>query len=461
MPEARAKAGSRDTYLEVFRLAYPVVFSSLAATLMGLTDMLFMGWVSTEAQGGVGLGAVLSWTCASFFVGTLTVINTFVAQHLGAGHPERCGGLVWQGLAIALGFSVLLEAAAFQVQGLVDLFGAPPPVAAIAGSYTRIRVAGLPLVLLETCITSFLRGIGDTRTPMKVSFATVLLNIPLNAWLIFGGLGVPALGASGAAYATVASQGVGLLVLLGLFLGRDLRQQFHTGPMRPVVGDLARLLKVGLPIGVGWVLEMATWSIFSAFVSRFGPVPLAAHNIVMQVIHLSFMPGVALSVAATTLVGQHIGARDPAGAVRSGYAALKMGMAYMSFMGLLFLVFGGTVTLAFNRDPAVVSIARRIFVVAAAFQVFDAMGMVCGGILRGAGDTRFPMVAAVAYSWLVFVPCIWLFGAHLGWGVVGSWAGATLYIVALGVTLLLRVISGRWKSYSVVEPAAVETRAQT
>jgi multidrug resistance protein, MATE family len=446
---------SRETYRQVIHLAYPVVFSTLATTVMGVTDTLLMGWVSTAAQGGVGLGAILSWTVSSFFIGTLTVITTFTAQHVGAKQPGRCGAVVWQGLLLSAAFSLVVELGARQVPHLVALFGAEPAVADIAARYAVIRVVAMPLSLVEASITSFMRGVGDTRTPMKVSFGMVVLNVPLNLWLVFGGLGVAPLGPMGSAFATVIAIGAGVVVLLLLFLRRSMRLTYRTWGPGVVVAparQVADLLRVGLPIGVGWVLEMGTWLIFSAFVSSLGAQPLAAHNIVMQVLHVSFMPGVAISVAATTLVGQHIGAVDPEAAERSGYAALKVAMIYMGCMGLTFLLFGGLIASAFSRDPEVLHIARRLFLFAAAFQLFDAMGMVSGGILRGAGDTRFPMAATVVCSWLLFVPLVWLVGFRLRGGVLGSWTGATVYIIVLGIVMLWRVRSGTWKSYSVTRP---------
>jgi MATE family multidrug resistance protein len=437
----------------VLLLAYPVVLSSLANTLMGVTDTLFMGWVSTAAQGGVGLGGVLAWTCASLFVGTLTAINTFVAQHFGAGQLARCGPVVWRGLLVALGFSLLVLPLARPISRLVLVFGAPQAVAEVASGYAFIRILGLPVMMADACVTSFLRGIGNTRTPMKISLFTVFLNVPVNYWLVFGGLGVPALGPKGAACGTVISQAAGLLLLLHVFLRAPTRHRFSTGlPHRWAMRDLHALLRVGLPIGVSWSLEMVTWTLFAAIVSGMGKEPLAAHNIVIQVLHVSFMPGLALSVAATTLVGQHIGAGDPAGAARSGFAAVKLGMAFMGLMGLVFLLLGGAIASGFNRDPLVIGHARTLFMLAAAFQLFDAIGMVSGGILRGAGDTRWPMFILVGCAWLIFLPLVWLFGRRLGWGVAGSWLGATIYIIVLGMAMLARVLSGRWQRYSVRGP---------
>jgi MATE family multidrug resistance protein len=443
------------TYREVILLAYPVVFTTLASTLMGVVDTLFMGWVDTASQGAVGLGGILVWTCASFFMGTLTVINTFVAQYFGEGRHRECGVIAWQGLVLSAGFSLALVALSPLLPALVSVFGAPAEVTRIAIAYAMIRVLGMPLDMVETSLGSFLRGLGDTKSPMFVSLLTVALNVPLNYWLVFGGLGVPPLGARGAAYATVAARAAGLLLLCALVFRPHMRRAYATGLPRAgqlLTRRMGAILGVGVPIGVGWVLEMATWMLFTGVVSRMGEVPLAAHNIVLQVLHLSFMPGVAISVAATTLVGQRLGARDPAAARRSARASLALGMGYMTCMGLGFLVLGGPIATAFNRDPAVIATARNLFAIAAAFQLFDAMNMVSGGVLRGAGDTRFPMLVAVGFAWFVFMPLVWLLGLRLGYGVEGTWVGATAYIIGLGIVLFLRVRAGRWTTCSVTQP---------
>jgi multidrug resistance protein, MATE family len=444
--------GSRAEYRETFLLAYPVVLSLLSQTAMGLTDTLFMGRVSVEAQGGVGLGAILVWTCASFFSGTLTVVNTFVAQLAGAGEPRRTGAVLWNGVLLALLFSLLTPVVFLLAERLVLLFEPTPEVAPIAASYARIRLAGLPFVFFEFLLSSTLRGLGDTRTPMKISLGVVLANVPLAWWLIFGGLGVRPMGAAGAALATVIASAGGTVVLGALVLGPRARALYATWPpVRPdrrQLGDLARL---GLPIGAGWALEMFIWLLFTGTISRIGKVPLAAHQIVLMVIHVSFMPGTALATAATTLVGQRLGARDKPGARRIAYATLRLAMAFMGLMGLVFLFFGGEISRFFNPTQGeVVAIATRLFVLAAAFQLFDALGMVSGGILRGAGDTRFPMMIGVLTSWLVFLPLIWILGIALHLGVFGAWTGAMIYIIVLGAILFAKVRLGHWEDRDLV-----------
>ncbi|MFH1132405.1 MAG: MATE family efflux transporter [Pseudomonadota bacterium] len=465
--DVRVPAGV--TYREVVVLAYPVVFSMVAQTVMGLVDTLFMGWVSTAAQGAVGLGSIVVWSYSSFFLGTLTVINTFVAQYFGvaksvveSGDPRgnelfhRCGESAWHGLLVAASFSCVLLAGVPLLGRVVSVFGPPKEVEKIAISYARIRIFGSSFRCFEMTITNFMRGIGDTQTPMRVALVAVLLNIPLNYWLIFGGLGVPPLGPDGAAWATVIATGIGVVALFLLFLRRKMREQYGTGwPARFELQQVRELLKVGLPIGTTWVLEMAIWALFTGLISRFGEESLAAHNIVLQVLHLSFMPGLAIGIAATTLVGQALGAQDPTVAHRRAYASIRIGIVFMALMGLVYLLLGKQIAGVFSSDSGVIQIAKSLFLWAAAFQVFDAMAMTSSGVLRGAGDTRWPMYASVLSAWLVFAPLIWLFGFKLQGGVFGAWGAAATYLGGLGVVLFMRVRRGKWQSMSVIGKTTV------
>ncbi|MCC6749205.1 MAG: MATE family efflux transporter [Deltaproteobacteria bacterium] len=440
-PELRIPSDARG----VLRLALPVVLSMLAHNLMGITDTFYMGWVGNAAQAALGLGAVLSWTLLSLFIGTLSVINTYVAQLYGAREYARCGGYLWLGLLLAAGFSLLALAVTPAVDGLLRLLGTDPSVTPIAGAYIRIRLFGAPATLAEICFVSFLRGIGDTRTPMLVAIGAVLLNVVLDYWLVFGGLGIPPLGANGAAYATVVAITLQATVLGALTLRSALRRTYGLGWPRTLDRRaLLELLKVGSPIGAGWLQDSLIWTIFTGFVSRSGDAVLAAHNVVVQVVLFSYLPGMALSVAATTLVGQHLGARAPALARRTGVLVLRIATAYMGTMGLIFLCFGSLIARAFNRDPLVVSTAHDLFLFAAGFQLFDAIGVTSSGILRGAGNTRYPMLVSTLSAWAVFFPLLLLLRLRFGWGVYGCWLAALLYIFALGVALYLKVRRLRW-----------------
>jgi MATE family multidrug resistance protein len=306
-------------------------------------------------------------------------------------------------------------------------------------------VGGL-FIFLTFASEGFFRGVGDTKTPMKISIFISALNILLDYGLIFGKLGLPRLEVAGAALATVIATAVQCIIALFIILrGRKFRDRFRTLPVQRFdAGRLLEMIKVGGPVGIQWVLDMGSWTIFTALVARLGAVQAAANQIAITLLHVSFMPGHAVSTASTTLVGQYLGGCDPASARRSATNSLRIAILFMGCMGLVFLVFRRPLIRAFNPDLAVINIGADLLIFAAVFQIFDAMSMVAGGILRGSGDTRGPAAIQIALSWLVFLPLAYLATLRSGFGVRGGWSAATAYILLLGIVLYARYRRGDW-----------------
>jgi len=451
LPGKLIASGAGGGFGEVWRLSYPVIVTMASMSLMGLVDTFFMGFVGTPQQGATGLGAVLSWTLMSFFNGTITASNTFVAQFYGAATYKKCADIAWQSFFIALlSTAVVLGALVPNIAAIVGAIGSSSAVSGFATQYMDIRLVGAAFVFTNFCVVSFLRGIGDTRTPMKVTLFVNVINVGLTYLLVFGRLGLPAMGVRGAALGTVLSQLVAAGIYLWIFFGRRMHERYATRRFRlPRAGLMRRYLKVGLPMGVWWVLEMGGFTVFTMFVSTLGDVPLAGHQIVRQMVHLSFLPGVAMGVAATTLVGQYLGAGDAESAARSARTAIKIALIIMCSMGLVFVVLRFQLARLFNRDPAVVKLAANLFLFAAVFQTMDALGTVSSGAVRGAGDTRWPMLVSLLMSWFFFVPSVFILGKLLGYGVYGAWTGATIYICFLGLLLYGRFRGGKWKTMKI------------
>jgi MATE family multidrug resistance protein len=436
---------------EVWQLAYPVVITMASISLMGVVDTLYMGFMGTAQQGAVGLGAVLAWTLMSFFNGTITATNTFVAQLFGAKKPRDCGPVVWQAFYFGLfSLGVVFILIIPNIRPLVQAIGSSIEITGYACQYMQVCLAGSVFVFCNFCVVGFLRGIGDTKTPMKITLFANALNIGFTYLLVFGRLGLPALGVQGAALGTVLSQGIASGIYLHLLLGKKIGNQFATRKFYPPIRDLfVRWLRVGVPIGLWWILEMGGFTVFTMFVATLGETQLAGHQIVRQLAHLSFLPGVALSVAALTLVGQYLGAGDPASAERSAKSAIKIAMLIMGSLSLLFVLLRYPIAYLFNRDPAVQEMAANLFFFVVVFQIFDALGTVSSGAIRGAGDTRWPMWISLFLSWFLFVPSIFILGKLVGWGVYGAWAGATVYICILGLTMYGRFRGGKWKKMKI------------
>ncbi len=440
----------RGGYAEVWYIAYPAVLTMLSHTIMTFIDAMMVGRLGPTELAAVGLSGTLTWGLFSFFNGVVNGVNTFVAQHYGGGRFGDIGKVTWQGVYFALVSGAILILLSRYNVGLMRLLGPAEDVQRIGASYLGIRLWGGVFIVLYMCFSAFLRGIGDTRTPLKIVIFINVLNVIGDYGLIFGKFGLPRLETDGAAYATVGASAVGAFIFFAVFLSKKSSGMFSTrATWRPVPALMGRLSRVGLPIGLQWLLDMASFIVFSALIGRIGTVELAASTAGLRLMHLSFMPVFGVSIAATTLVGQYIGSEEIPHAARSGYTAIKMSMAYAGAVAILFLAVPDRLVMMINQDPEVVRLGATILRVAAIFLLFDSMGIASNGCLRGAGDTRWAMFIGVGYAWFIFVPLAYVAAMTLKGGAVGAWVGATVYIIALGLTYFLRFRNGKWKSIKI------------
>jgi MATE family multidrug resistance protein len=300
--------------------------------------------------------------------------------------------------------------------------------------------------LIYYTASHFFRGIGDTMTPLKVLAFAHLVNVIGDYLLIFGKGPFPEMGVEGAAWATSLANLIAAALFVTRLFARKVRLQYAIlEQWRARRAEIERLLRVGLPIAVHFFLDMGSFLVFSAYVGRMGTEPLAANQIAIQILALSFMPAQGLSQAATTLMGQYIGAGEPRMAKRTAYTTIKMGLYYAGFIAALCFTIPEVLVRIFNADPVVVSLGRKLLVWCALFQIFDAVQFIADGALRGAGDTRVPMFIVVGGAWFVFLPLAYVFGSVLAGGVVGAWAGATLYVVVISVLMFLRLQREKWR----------------
>lgn len=428
MSAIRRRRGSRD---EVARMAGPLSIGMLSFTLMGLVDTLLMGRVGTVAQAGVGLGAIACYAFTGFFRGLAAGPQSLVSAGDGAGDRRRVrragtaaplfgviGGLILAGILWLVG--------TYALGPLAD----DPAVVAEAGPYVRIRALAMPISIGAWGLMAALQGLGDTRTRMWASLAGNAVNIGLDFVLIFGWGPVPAMGAAGAAWAT----NIGELVMLGVFV-IVWRRRFGR-PVWPGREVLVSGARIGLPAGLQWAQGGFAFGIMSVVLARVGPAHLAANQIVLNIISLSFLPGYALSEAAGVLVGRYLGAGRRAGAARSVRSARQIAWAVMGLCGVIFVTLGDPIGWLFTTDPEVHRLVVQLLMLAALMQLFDAAAMVHFGALRGAGDTRFTLLASMGGSWGLLVPLSIGLGYFAGWGAVGTWIALISHVsfVALVTT---------------------------
>jgi len=417
---------------------------------MWLADTIMVGRVGTVQLGAVGLGGMMVWTFFAFFNGLISSATTFVAQNYGANRYSTIGRIVWHYLYIAIASYLALLVLASVSDYVLRLIGPSAEVEKYSGIYVRIRMYSGIGVFTSFALAGFFRGIGNTKTPMRIAIVANVFNVIANYLLIFGKFGFPRLEVTGAAVATLISSMLSAALYLALCLSEKYSKIYSTRFFyRMELAQIRRIVRVGLPMGIQFLLDSTSFSVFTAFIARMGDAPLAASNAANTLMSTSFMPLIGISIATTTLVGQFIGAEDLGHARKSGYTAIKLGVLYTILVASNFFIFPRQLISLVSKDPEVVNLGAKILMLAGVFQLSDGFGICANGALRGAGDTRFVMAVGLSYAWFLFIPLSYLFGYTLGGGVVGAWIGATVYIITYGVTVFLRFRGGKWESIKI------------
>lgn len=445
-------------YRELLKIAFPLIVSTGLWSVQFFVDRMFLTWYSGAAAAASMQGGVLAFTVAVLFSSTALYCNTFVAQYVGAGHPERVGTAVWQAVFFSIASGVVLFAFSFLGGPIFQLVGHSPEVQALETTYFGIVVGGTGFMVLGSALASFFTGRGDTVTVMLVTVLSVAINIVLNYLWIFGHGGFPEMGIRGAAWATVVSYAVRAFAYFLLVMRRKFRRQFRT--LSGCFFDkklFLRLMRFGIPSGLTSMLDVLVWSLFLFLIGRLGNTQNIATAIAFSINSLAFMPMMGIGIALSTLVGQRQGQQNPALAARSTWSATHLTTLYMGVLAALYVLIPRVFLAPFaaNADPeefrayAPVVVALLKFV--AVYTVFDGFNIIFFSALKGAGDTRFPLAASTSLSWAVLVIPAWglYFAGHRS--VYLIWALATGYIVLLAFALLLRFIGGKWRAMRVIE----------
>ena len=429
-------------------LAGPLILQNLSYALLGVTDTFFVSRISTEAVGAVGLAGVLFFSLMLLFRSTAASSVVFVGRSHGAGDHAGIGAAVWR----LLNMIALLSVFALTLPWVFTfLFGyvAPgdsPVVLGLGTRYLQIRALEVPLAMFSAVVWGFLVGRGDSRTPMLLAWTQVLTNILLDWLLVPGNLGFPAWGVSGAAVATVLANAAVALLSAWILWRPDSHARFGTRRARFArVQELRDVLRVGLPMGIGDFIDVASFTAFFAIIGRLGTEVLAANNIALQFMSLSFTMGIAVAQASSSLVAQSLGANKPQQASRVGYRATLLGMILMGLVGLGYFIVPEFLMGIFSDDIRVVTAGVAILQLVALYQVVDAATIVLGGSLNGAGDTTYTMLARLVCAWGLFLPLAYVLAFPLGLGVRGAWGGAMVYLIVLAAVYYLRFRSGRWQ----------------
>jgi MATE family multidrug resistance protein len=428
------------------RLAVPMAAATAGQALMGVVDTAVAGRAGAGVLAGTGLGNALFFAFAIFASGLVLGLEPLVAQAIGAGDAARARRWLWQGgwMSLALGTAIAVPMALLPFA--LEPLGIAPEVGREAGRYLWLRLPGLPAFLFYFAARAYVQGLGRTRAIVVAVVVANVLNLGLDVLLVFGGGALPAwtgplraippLGAAGAALASTVVTWVQALLLAAAAA----RAGRAAVPIRPAPADIARALRVGLPVGLHMGAEVGVFALTGFLAGRLGPEQIAAHQIAITYASLSFCAALGIGNAGGVRVGWAVGARDRAGARRAGLVALAAGAGFMSCSALLFFLFPAALARAVTDDPGVLAIAGPLLAVAAVFQISDGVQGVGAGVLRGAGDTRFTFAANMVGHWAVGLPLALALGLWLRLGVVGLWWGLCAGLSAVAVALVGRFL---------------------
>ena len=414
-----------STSRELLILAYPMVISQGAFAVMIFTDRFFMSLVSpTHMAASLG-GGVASFFCMSLFIGVLSYTNALVAQYFGKDELTKCPRVVTQGLLLTLAFTPLLIGLGYVLSDMFIVMGHTPDLAALESSYFLILIWGACFALLKTCLASYFTGIGETRVVMIADTLGVALNIPLSYVLIFGVGSVPELGIVGAAIGTIISTLFSLGIFLFFYLRPEHKKRFSIDQSLVIdKGILIRFVRLGFPSGIEMFLNVAAFNLFLLMFQSYGVAEAASAAIVFNWDILSFVPMIGLNVAIISLVGRFIGAEDMSGLREVIKAGFTMGLVYSAVLAILFMIFrAAMVDLFVEPGPefeAIMTLGTFMMIGLATYVMADAMILIAGGVLRGAGDTQWLMWMSIILHWLMLlgqylVIHVWEMGPRVSW----------------------------------------------
>ncbi len=428
-------------------LAYPLVLTNIAQALIHATDVGMLGRVGARALAAGALGVNLFHACLIFGVGLMTASAPMIASELGRRrHSVRdvrrtVRQSLWAASAIAIPFWLLL----WHAEEILRLFGQDPGLSAEAARFTRAMMWGLLPYFGYVVLRSFVAALERPGWALAIGAGAVVMNAMVNYVLIFGGLGIPALGLLGAGIGS-AFTNVMMFIGMAVVVARHrLFRRYHLfgNFWRADWPRFAQVLRLGVPIAVTLALEVTIFNAAVFLMGLIGTAELAAHAIAIQIASLAFMVPLGISQAATVRVGLAYGQGDRAAIGRAGWTSFTLGTGFMLFTATLLLFWPRTLVGLFIdlNDPAnahVAALAVSFLAVAALFQIVDGAQSVGAGMLRGLHDTTLPMVYAAVGYWVIGLGVGVLLGFHAGWGGVGIWVGLASGLAVVSVLMVTR-----------------------
>lgn len=446
---------------EMLRITWPAFIELVMSSLFGMVDMIMVGRLGPAAIAAVGLTNQPFMLLMAIFAAVNIGGTTLVAWSVGEKNITKAKTVTRQIIIVNIVLGVVMSLlGVFAANSIVRFMGAGPDTVKMATVYFQVVASGLIFQAIIIGITACLRGAGQTRIPMAYNVGGNLLNVFGNYVLIYGKLGFPQWGVTGAAVSTTLSRlAACLAALYVVYLSRRSELKISIRDDYRIDRDIIKkIFTIGLPSALEQFVLQSGLMLFAKIVSGLGTAGFAAHQIGINISGLSFSPSMAFGVAATTLVGQSLGAGDTVIAERYARYIRKVAIVTASVVGLIFILFSHPLARLYTSNIVVAEMAGTVLKILALAQPGQSAQLTLAGALRGAGDTMYPLYASAMGIWVFRVGVAYLFVNGFGWGLNGAWVALVMDQYIRSLIINLRFHSGKWK-YIKARVSEVEIKA--
>lgn len=429
----------------LFKLSIPTILAQLMQTVYNLADTLWLGKLGAEAVAAVSVGFPLVFLLISFAGGIALAGTTLVAQYKGAQNQEMVNKTASQLLAFLLliSFGIMIIGFSFNEEFLI-LIGTPSNIFNSAIDYLNIIFMGLPLLFMSFIFSSLLRGSGNTVTPMKLMIVSVIINVILDPFLIFGWWVFPKLGVQGAAIATIFSRlissSLALYFLIKGTKGIKLRAKY----MLPTWEFIKKVTYLGMPSAIEQSTRSIGQIVMTGIVTSFGSLAVAAYGIGNRILAMAILPTRGFSSGATTMVGQNLGANQEKRADKSGLISIGVNLIAMIGLAIVVYFFSGAIVQTFSDNFKVISIGSQYLKFLSISFAFMGTMLIINGVFRGAGNTVLPMVFSLFSLLILRVPLATIL-TRFQLGLSGVWWAIFISNLVSGVVAFIWFLVGDWK----------------
>ena len=425
----------RDEVRRLFRLAGPLAAAQAGTQLMGLVDVSVLGRLGAKELAAAGLGNAVFFSMSVVGMGMMFGIDPMISQAIGAGDRVRARRILWQGIWLGLIVTAVLTAVLVALAVAIPYFGVEEELISPGRAYLLVRTLSLAPFLLFFVVRAYLQAHGKTQPMVVAMIVANVLNLAGDLIFVFGWGPIPKMGVAGAALATVICTIVELWIVAVAVKKIDAGGPFDH---RWNGTEIRHAFRVGLPVGLQMGAEVGIFALVAILAARLGTLELAAHQLVIGLASFTYTAALGVSAAASVRVGIGVGSRDAKATRIAGHVAFMGGALVMTVAALTFLFAPRPLARLMTDQESVIAVAIPLFLVAAVFQLSDGIQAVGGGVLRGAGDTKFTFYANLVGHWFIGLPVALFLGFTRRMGIVGLWWGLCAGLTVVAVMLFIR-----------------------